>query len=87
MDDAAATVTIAISKPLHDRAARAGLDVAQVAETALRRELQGAEARTSAGEREGLRETIRAEIREDVEWYNDFIAKNGLLSDTFRTFC
>ena len=87
MDDAhAKSATVQIGQELLESAERVGLDVPQVIERALRDEVRRKVASMDPGECEALRDKIRAEIRAEIEWYNDYSEKHGLFADHWRNF-
>ncbi|HEV2558910.1 MAG TPA: type II toxin-antitoxin system CcdA family antitoxin [Microvirga sp.] len=87
MDDGnRVTVTIEVSKALADQASEVGIDIAEVAERALRDEWRRVLDAMPPAEREALREKVRQEIQPEIERYNAHVEKHGLFSDRWRRF-
>lgn len=85
MDDPSkVTVEIAVDRDLAEEARVAGLDLGEVAETALRRRLrQPAE---GIGPDTGRAERLRGQIAAEVAWRNEIIDREGLFGEEWRTF-
>ena len=75
-------VTIEVDSETLARARAAGLDLSRTLVRALRRELPP----LSEEERKRDAERWYQENKEEVDSYNEFVAKHGLFSDGWRTF-
>ncbi|HYD65798.1 type II toxin-antitoxin system CcdA family antitoxin [Azospirillum sp.] len=67
------TVSVTLNSDLYAKAKEAGLNVSQLTEQALSRELE-----------ERLREQARAEIRAEMDAYNAFVEKHGSFAEMAR---
>lgn len=67
------TVSVTLNGDLYAKAKDAGLNVSQVAETALAAELE-----------RKAKEIVRAEIAAEMEAYNAFVAEHGSFADMAR---
>lgn len=69
------TVSVTLNSDLYAKAKEVGLNVSSVAEAALIQELD-----------ERLKQKIRAEIQQDLEVYNAYIAEHGSFAETMQEF-
>lgn len=76
-------VTVEIDAETLARAREAGLDLSETLTRALQRVLPP---RKSEAERKREADAWYAEHKEEVDYYNDYVAKHGLFSDGNRTF-
>lgn len=67
------TVSLTVNEDLYAKAKRAGLNASQVAEDALAQALS-----------QRLAESVKAEIRQDLEAYNAYVAAHGSPADLVR---
>jgi post-segregation antitoxin (ccd killing protein) len=83
-DPSKVTVEIAVDRDLAEAAQGAGLDLGEVAETALRRRFgQPAEDIGRDAERA---ERLRREIAAEIAWRNEIVDREGLFGEEWRTF-
>lgn len=83
MDDVdRVTVPVRLDRVLLEEASAAGLDLSEITERAIRRQLGPASDRAGGAEREKL----RREIAEEVRWYNEHVERHGLFADEWRCF-
>ena len=68
------TVSLTVNSDLYAKAKRAGINASQIAEEALANALE-----------RRLAEQARAEIRQDLEAYNLYVAEHGSPADLART--
>ena len=76
-------VTVEIDSETLKRAREAGLDLSDVLARALRRTLPR---QKTEAERNREADAWYAENKAEVDWYNEFITKHGLFSDSTRKF-
>ncbi len=76
-------VTVEIDAEVLKRAQDAGLDLSMELARALHRVLP---AKLSDEERKAAAERFYQENKEEIDFYNDYVAKHGLFSDGTRTF-
>ncbi|HEY0832715.1 MAG TPA: type II toxin-antitoxin system CcdA family antitoxin [Azospirillum sp.] len=69
------TVSVTLNADLYAKAKEAGLNVSHLTEAALIQELD-----------EKLRQQIRAEIQQDLEVYNAYIAEHGSFAEAMQEF-
>ena len=85
MDDPSkVTVEIAVDHDLADEARLAGLDLGEVAETALRRRFWRPAAGT--GSDTDRMDQVRREIAAEIAWRNEIIDREGFFGEEWRTF-
>jgi antitoxin CcdA len=75
-------VTVELDAETLARARAAGVDLSRILARALLRELPP----LSEEERRLAAERFYAENKEEIDYYNDYVAKHGLFSDGSRTF-
>jgi antitoxin CcdA len=75
-------VTVEIDAETLRRAREAGVDLSATLRRALHRQLPP----VSEEERKRLAEKWYQENKEEIDYYNDYVAKHGLWSDGLRTF-
>ena len=75
-------VTVELDAETLKRAQEAGLDLSRVLMRAIRRELPP----PTDEERKRAAERWYQENKEEIDYYNDYVAKHGLFSDGMRTF-
>lgn len=76
-------VTVEIDSETLKRAREAGLNLSDVLTRALQRTLPP---QKTEAERKREADAWYAENKAEVDWYNEFVAKQGLFSDSTRKF-
>ena len=82
--DRKTSVELAVDRELIERAAAHGVDVADVLERALERELGSSRDAATSSKRA---EDWRRENADAIKSWNDELDRNGLWSDGLRSFC